>query len=89
MSLHNQVGGDVLTAQYREFIKTFRELQIASIRNNDLSFSKVDDEYIITSINEPDKDVVVGFSKGVMKPYKGIVKDDEAKKIIEYLKTLK
>jgi cytochrome c oxidase subunit 2 len=50
---------------------------------------KVDDEYIISSIYEPDKDVVAGFSKGVMKPYKGIIKDDEIPKIIEYLKTLK
>jgi cytochrome c oxidase subunit 2 len=50
---------------------------------------KVDDEYITSSIYEPDKDVVVGFSKGVMKSYKGIIKDDETKKIIEYLKTLK
>ena len=50
---------------------------------------KVDDEYIITSIFEPDRDVVVGYSKGVMKSYKGIIKEDETKKIIEYLKTLK
>jgi cytochrome c oxidase subunit 2 len=50
---------------------------------------KVDDEYIVTSIYDPDKDIVAGFSKGVMKPYKGLIKDEEAKKIIEYLKTLK
>lgn len=50
---------------------------------------KVDDEYIKTSIFEPDKDLVVGYPKGVMKPYKGIIKDEEARKIIDYLKTLK
>jgi cytochrome c oxidase subunit 2 len=50
---------------------------------------KVDYEYITSSIYDPDKDIVLGFSKGVMKPYKGIIKDDETKKIIEYLKTLK
>ena len=49
----------------------------------------VDDEYIVSSIFDPNKDIVLGYSKGVMKPYKGIVKDDDAKKIIEYLKTLK
>ena len=42
----NQVGGDILTFQYREFIKIFRELQNASIKNNDKSFDKVDDRYI-------------------------------------------
>ena len=49
----------------------------------------VDDEYIVSSIFDPNKDLVLGYSKGVMKPYKGIVKDDETSKIIEYLKTLK
>jgi len=49
----------------------------------------VDEAYIKTSVYEPDKDVVVGFPKGVMKSYKGIVNDDEMKNIIEYLKTLK
>jgi cytochrome c oxidase subunit II len=49
----------------------------------------VDDPYIQTSIFEPDKDIVTGYSKGIMKPYKGLVKDEEVKKIIEYLKTLK
>jgi len=50
---------------------------------------KVDDEYITSSIYEPDKDIVVGYSRGVMRPYKGTIKEDETKKIIEYLKTLK
>jgi cytochrome c oxidase subunit 2 len=50
---------------------------------------KVDDDYITTSILDPDKDIVVGYSKGIMKPYKGIIKDDDIKKIIEYMKTLK
>lgn len=50
---------------------------------------KVDDDYIISSIFEPDQDIVVGYSHGIMKSYKGIVKDDETKKIIDYLKTLK
>jgi cytochrome c oxidase subunit II len=50
---------------------------------------KVDDEYILSSIYDPDKDIVVGYSKGIMKSYKGIVKEDEARKIIDYLKTLK
>ena len=49
----------------------------------------VDEEYIKTSIFDPDKDVVVGFPKGVMKTYKGVVSDDDVKSIIEYLKTLK
>ncbi len=49
----------------------------------------VDDEYIKTSIYDPDKDLVSGFPKGLMKTYKGLVTEEEATKVIEYLKELK
>lgn len=49
----------------------------------------VDDAYIKTSIFEPDKDLVKGLPKGVMKSYKGIVSDDEVAKIIEFFKSIK
>ena len=35
------------------------------------------------------KDVVVGYPKGLMKSYKGIVSEDETNKIIEYFKSIK
>lgn len=50
---------------------------------------KVDDNYLKTSVFEPDKDIVSGYPKGIMKSYKGLITDDEMKKIIDYLKTLK
>ncbi|MGA3013689.1 MAG: cytochrome c oxidase subunit II [Bacteroidales bacterium] len=50
---------------------------------------EVNDPYIVNSIYKPDKDIVVGYSGGIMKSYKGLIKDDEIKKIIDYLKTLK
>jgi len=50
---------------------------------------KVDDEYIRTSIMEPDRDVVKGLPKGVMKSYKGIIKDSDVAKITDYLKSIK
>jgi len=49
----------------------------------------VDDVYIKTSVYDPDKDVVVGYQKGIMKTYKGIVSDDDLKKITEYLQSIK
>jgi cytochrome c oxidase subunit II len=49
----------------------------------------VDDDYIRSSVYDPDKDIVVGFQKGIMKPYKGIVTDDEMTKIIDYFKSIK
>ena len=49
----------------------------------------VDEAYIKSSVYDPDKDVVVGYQKGIMKPYKGIVTDDEMNKIIDYFKSIK
>jgi len=49
----------------------------------------VDDAYLKTSIYEPEKDLVKGFPKGVMKSYKDLINEDELNKIIDYLKTIK
>ena len=48
-----------------------------------------DDEYIKRSMYDPDADVVKGLNKGIMKPYKGLITDEEVSKIIDYLKALK
>ncbi|MDP4292783.1 MAG: c-type cytochrome, partial [Bacteroidota bacterium] len=50
---------------------------------------KADEQYIKTSITDPDKDIVVGFNKGLMQSYKTILTDEEINKITEFLKTLK
>jgi cytochrome c oxidase subunit 2 len=49
----------------------------------------VDDEYIKRSVYDPDKDLVVGYQKGLMKTYKGIVTEEELAKVIDYLKSIK
>jgi len=49
----------------------------------------VDDAYLKTSIYEPEKDLVKGFPKGVMKSYKALIKEEELNKIIDYMKTIK
>ena len=49
----------------------------------------VDDAYIRSSVYDPDKDLVVGFQKGIMKTYKGIVTEDDMTRIIEYFKSIK
>lgn len=48
-----------------------------------------DEEYITRSIFDPNADIVKGFNKGLMQPYKGQLSEDDVKQIIEYLKTLK
>ena len=49
----------------------------------------VDEAYIKTSIYEPDKDLVKGLPKGVMKSYKSLINEEELNKVIDYLKTIK
>ena len=48
-----------------------------------------DDDYIKTSIYEPNADVVKGYTKGMMVSYKEQLSDEDVGEIIEYLKTLK
>jgi len=49
----------------------------------------VDEEYIKSSIYDPNADVVDGFSKGLMLSYQGQLSEDDIVNITEYLKTLK
>ncbi len=48
----------------------------------------VDDIYIKSSIFDPNKDVAKGFNQGIMKSYKGLVKEKDLPKINDYLKFL-
>lgn len=48
---------------------------------------KVDEEYIKNSILNPDKEIAKGFSKGLMRSYSEVLKEEDIKDIIEYLKT--
>ena len=48
-----------------------------------------DNSYIITSILEPNKDIVKGFSPNIMQSYKGIITDKDIQLVVDYLKTLK
>jgi cytochrome c oxidase subunit II len=49
----------------------------------------VDEEYIKSSIYDPNVDVVEGFAKGLMLSYEGQLSEDDITNIVEYLKTLK
>jgi len=48
----------------------------------------VDDDYIHRSIYYPNAEIVKGYNKGLMLPYKDILTNDDIKLITEYLKTL-
>ena len=48
-----------------------------------------DSTYIKIHIIDPDKYIVVGYQKGLMKSYKDILKDEDIRKITKYLETIK
>ncbi len=48
----------------------------------------VDDEYIKTSILEPNKDIAAGFNAGIMKAYGTKIKPNDIQKISNYLKSM-
>ncbi|HKK69070.1 MAG TPA: c-type cytochrome, partial [Bacteroidales bacterium] len=45
-----------------------------------------DEDYLKRSIYKPDVQLVKGFNKGLMKSYEGIVSEEEAGLMINYLK---
>jgi cytochrome c oxidase subunit II len=47
-----------------------------------------DEEYIHTSIFDPNADIVQGYGRGLMLSYKGMLTEEDVESIIEYLKTL-
>jgi cytochrome c oxidase subunit 2 len=47
-----------------------------------------DSAYIRSSILEPDKQVVKGFNKGMMRAYSNVIKEEDIKSIIGYLESL-
>jgi len=49
----------------------------------------VDDEYIKSSISDPNAQVVKGYMPGLMISYKDQLSDEDVQQIIEYMKTLK
>ena len=49
----------------------------------------VDEEYISSSIFDPNADVVAGFGKGLMLSYEGQLSGEDVANIVEYLKTVK
>lgn len=47
-----------------------------------------DEEYIRSSIYDPNKQIVKGYQRGLMQSYEGMVSDEDIAKMIEYLKGL-
>lgn len=70
---------------------TFKGLfgsEITVMVNNNEIKKTADEDYISRSIYDPDAEIAAGFSKGLMKSYTDVLKEEDLKKIQDYLKTL-
>lgn len=79
---HSIDGSKIVGPSFKNLYGTSRIV----ITDNTERTVKADDEYIKTSIIDPNKDVVKDFPPA-MKSYKDVLKDEDIKQIIEYLKT--
>ena len=71
---------------------TFKGLYGSSVEvSTDGTVHKIiaDNAYIKSSIVDPNKDIVTGYPKGLMKSYNHIITDQDIQLVSEYLKTLK
>lgn len=82
---HSIDGSNLVGPSFKGVFGTQREVT----SNGKKRSITVDETYILSSIYEPNKDIVEGYPQGVMKSYKGMVKESDVKLIEEYLKTLK
>jgi len=81
---HSIDGSKLVGPSYKGGWGNMREVNTGGTKREVL----VDAEYIHRSIYEPNADVVVGYSKGLMLSYKGIVTEEEVDQIIAYIKSI-
>jgi cytochrome c oxidase subunit II len=84
IACHSLDGSKLVGPSFKGFFGKDR----AVIAGNTQVTVKADENYIKNAVYNPDLQVVAGFNKGLMKSYKGVLKEEDLKIIIDYLKTL-
>ncbi len=84
-SCHSVNGTKIIGPSFKGLYESIVEVTTNGIMHK----ITADDVYIKSSILEPNKDIVADFQQGIMKSYKGIIKEKDFPKINEYLKSLK
>ncbi len=82
---HSSDGSKIIGPSYKGIFGK----EVVVITNGKERTVTVDGAYIKHSVYDPNADVVKGFNKGLMQPYKGQVNEEELNQIIEYIKSLK
>jgi cytochrome c oxidase subunit 2 len=69
------------------FLGLYGAERLVSSGNTQITVT-ADEAYILSSVYDPDSQIVSGFGKGLMKSYRELLSESEIKIIIDYLKTL-
>jgi cytochrome c oxidase subunit 2 len=83
-SCHSLEGSKMIGPSFKDLFGTTADVTTNGVNRKVL----IDEEYLSTSIYDPNKDIVVGYQQGLMKSYTGLVKKNDIPKIAEYLKTI-
>lgn len=85
LACHSTDGAKLVGPSFKGFYGSERTVKV----NNEEIKKIVDEAFVIQSVYDPDLEIAAGFSKGLMKSYREILKEDELKIINDYLKTLR
>jgi len=85
IACHSLDGNKLVGPSFRDLFGSERSVTTV----NGVTTVTADEEYIISSIYDPDSQIVTGFNKGLMKSYKDILTEADITIITDYLKTLK
>ncbi len=85
IACHSLDGNKLVGPSFRDLYGSEKSVTTA----NGVITVTADENYISSSIYDPDSQIVTGFNKGLMKSYKDILTEADITIITDYLKTLK
>ncbi len=85
-SCHSRDGSKLVGPSFKNLWMAPRTVRDEKGKKRDIV---ADEDYIRSSIYDPNKDIVEGYNKGLMISYKETINEEEMKEVINYLRELK
>lgn len=85
LACHSLDGSKLLGPSLKGY---FGKERIVSVKGEDDKSVLADEEYTKNAIYNPNKEVVKGYTKGLMQSYEKVISEEQVEEIIDYLKTL-
>lgn len=85
-SCHSRDGSKLVGPSFKNLWMAPRTVRDEKGKKQDIV---ADEDYIRSSIYDPNKDIVEGYNKGLMISYKETINEEEMKEVINYLRELK